>query len=271
MGKNTKIEWADHTINLWHGCQKVNAGCKNCYAEALSKRFDKGLDLWKNNGVRKEIPTAFPNLEKLQKSAALRSVKETVFVGSMMDIFEDARPTDRHSYTTDFLRGLLFYKIEKGDYDNLIFLFLTKRPENIYKYVPSSWSFVVPENVMFGVSVAEQKDLRNFRAFFDESFKKFISVEPQIEFIDLMDLLDCAPFDFCANAWFNKIDWVIQGGESGRSKRYFNIDWAYLLKIQCQRYHVPYFFKQIDKVKKIPSDLMVREFPKFFNKTNIYG
>lgn len=264
MGKNTKIEWADHTINLWHGCEKVNAGCKNCYAEALSKRFDKGLDLWKNNGVRKEIPTAFLNLDKLQKSAALRNVKETVFVGSMMDIFEDARPTDRHSYTTDFLRGLLFYKIEKGDYENLIFLFLSKRPDNIYKCLPSSWIENFPNNVMIGLSIAEQKDLEINSAFFSYPFKKFLSIEPQINLVSL-------DFIGIKRLFKRKIDWVIQGGESGRSKRPFKIEWAYSIKNECKVLEVPYFFKQIDKVKLIPSDLMVREFPKFFNKTNIYG
>lgn len=44
MTINTKIEWADHTINFWHGCIKVSAGCEHCYAADQSKRF--GNDIW---------------------------------------------------------------------------------------------------------------------------------------------------------------------------------------------------------------------------------
>lgn len=45
MGKDTKIQWCDHTLNFWWGCQKVDASCQNCYAESLSKRFGKN-DIW---------------------------------------------------------------------------------------------------------------------------------------------------------------------------------------------------------------------------------
>lgn len=38
MGKNSKIEWTDHTWNPWIGCTHVSEGCRNCYAEA---DFDK--------------------------------------------------------------------------------------------------------------------------------------------------------------------------------------------------------------------------------------
>ena len=33
MGKNSKIEWCDNTLNPWIGCQKVSPGCDHCYAE----------------------------------------------------------------------------------------------------------------------------------------------------------------------------------------------------------------------------------------------
>ena len=44
MAENSKIEWTDHTVNLWWGCSKVHTGCKNCYAEKLSNRY--GDDVW---------------------------------------------------------------------------------------------------------------------------------------------------------------------------------------------------------------------------------
>jgi protein gp37 len=42
MGKNSKIEWCDNTLNPWIGCQKVSPGCDHCYAEkAMDHRFKK--------------------------------------------------------------------------------------------------------------------------------------------------------------------------------------------------------------------------------------
>ena len=61
MAENTKIEWCDHTVNLWHGCAKVHTGCKNCYAETQAKRW--GFDIWGENKDRKEIKSAFKDLE----------------------------------------------------------------------------------------------------------------------------------------------------------------------------------------------------------------
>jgi protein gp37 len=46
--RDTKIAWTKHTFNIWQGCQKVSAGCDNCYAELQSNRFTpKGTaSLW---------------------------------------------------------------------------------------------------------------------------------------------------------------------------------------------------------------------------------
>lgn len=35
----TKIPWADYRWNPIAGCSPVSAGCANCYAAAISKRF----------------------------------------------------------------------------------------------------------------------------------------------------------------------------------------------------------------------------------------
>jgi protein gp37 len=34
----TKIEYVDYSANAWRGCQRVHAGCVNCYAERMAKR-----------------------------------------------------------------------------------------------------------------------------------------------------------------------------------------------------------------------------------------
>ena len=60
MAENTKIEWCNHTVNLWWGCSKVHTGCKNCYAESLAKLY--GDSVWGIDRNRKLIKSAFPTL-----------------------------------------------------------------------------------------------------------------------------------------------------------------------------------------------------------------
>ena len=35
--KYSKIEWTEATWNPSIGCDKISAGCKNCYAEVMAK------------------------------------------------------------------------------------------------------------------------------------------------------------------------------------------------------------------------------------------
>jgi len=37
--RTTKIEWTEQTWNPSVGCNKVSAGCQNCYAEAMARRL----------------------------------------------------------------------------------------------------------------------------------------------------------------------------------------------------------------------------------------
>jgi protein gp37 len=257
MAQDSKIEWTTHTANLWHGCTKVHEGCDNCYAEALSHRW--GNNVWGNDKPRKEIKSFFTDLDKYQKLAKSANEIHKVFVGSMMDIFEKPMPLinskgEQISYNTNDIRNTFFMRIAGDYYPNLMFLLLTKRPSNINKYIPEKWKEVAPTNVMFGTSPVNQETANKLiRQLKEVKGKRFLSVEPQLGAVDLLAGLD--------ELLIEGIDWVIQGGESGHHKRPFNLDWAYQMKSDCQSRNVPYFFKQIDKIKEIPTDLLIREFP----------
>jgi protein gp37 len=252
MAENSKIEWTDHTVNLWWGCAKVHTGCKNCYAEHLSDtRYKKNL--WGEKQPRQMIKSAFSDLSKYQKQAAKTGEKARVFMGSMMDIFEDSKPLlNQDGKETNDLRQLLFDGITENQYPNLVFLFLTKRPENIIDMIPMDWVLNHPSNVWFGTSISDQFTtgamwhLQNATV---PDANRFLSIEPQIAQVQL-------PFT-------HGIGWIIQGGESGSKKRPFNFDWAYSMRDQCKEAGIPYFFKQIDKVQPIPEDLQIRELPIF--------
>jgi protein gp37 len=259
MAENSKIEWTHHTANLWWGCDKVHAGCDNCYAEYFSDvRYKNGL--W-GSGNRRLIKKTFGDMDKFQKHAASKGEFHRVFIGSMMDIFEKSKPIinpDRHYTETDFLRQELFTRItwDEGLYNNLILLFLTKRPSNIPKMVPTGWLDNPPVNIMYGTSASDQETLNTMaRQLLKVPGKHFLSLEPQIGFIDLN------PLKQMQEDTGQRIDWIIQGGESGHHKRPFNLDWAYSMRDQCEEMGIPYFFKQIDKVHLIPDSLLIRQFP----------
>jgi len=249
--RNSKIEWTDHTVNLWWGCHKVNTGCLNCYAEKMSNRFNN--DLWGKDAKRKVIYSAFSNLEEYQKKAAKKGIMSKVFIGSMMDIFETLKDP-----VVEFQRDVLFENISEGKYPNLTFLFLTKRPANLFaNYIMGLGVSKICDlkNVWFGISVSDQetseamKIIKNKMVDKNFNLNLFLSIEPQVGPIDNIDL--------------RGIKWVIQGGESGKKRRPFDIKWAERMRDICKEQGVPYFFKQIDKVKFIPEHLRIREFPEF--------
>jgi protein gp37 len=268
MGENSKIEWTMHTKNLWWGCVEVHDGCDNCYARVLSNRYNNGdNNLWGKNIPRKETKTWAKDLIKYNRKALVAGEIHRVFVGSMMDIFEKPMKVINHKfnemdYNTSALRKKLFEEIVPIT-PNLMYLFLTKRPSNINKYIPESWKKNPPSNVMFGTSPVNQKTADTLiPQLLQVNGQLFLSVEPQLGHIDLSGYL-INKKDTKSGNLKNPIHWIIQGGESGHGKRPFNLDWAYSLKKQCQAAGVPYFFKQIDKIQSIPDDLMIREFPEY--------
>lgn len=285
MKIESKIEWTDYTINPWWGCAKVHTGCKNCYAEYLSEtRYKNGV--WGENAPRRAIKSAFLDLDKIQKKAAKQGVKFRVFIGSMMDIFEDSKPllnpTETEKETGD-LRNKLFNGITEGKYPNIVFLFLTKRPENIFGVVPHEWKGenCPPKNIWFGTSISNQEtaNLLIPKLLRYKPSNLFISLEPQVGEVsyrwatwhDYKDKSNGTPIihngephiSFGQYDGIKGIGWVIQGGESGSKKRPFNLEWARSMRDQCKIAGIPYFFKQIDKIQEIPEDLMIREFPNF--------
>jgi protein gp37 len=253
MGQNSKIEWCTHTANLWWGCTKVTAGCDHCYAETLSNRYSK-TNVWGNDAPRRIIESVWEALDKYQNAAKKAGEMHRVFVGSMMDIFEKPMPIVHNdgllnrSFDTGHVRQALFEAIDRGKYNNLMFLFLTKRPSNILKMIPKNWIHTPRKNVMYGTSPCDQKTYDSLMFGFRKvEGKKFLSIEPLL-----------GPIKLNVNP---AVDWVIVGGESGPGKRPMDLAWARSIRDQCLSAGVPFFMKQIDKVQTIPDDLMIRQFP----------
>lgn len=220
MAENSKVEWCRHTANTSWGCAEVHAGCDNCYARVLSHRW--GHNLWGNKSPRRAIKSVWKDLMKFQQIAKAAGEIHSVFVGSMMDIFEKPMPCidakgnklyvglatngkeiynnisiDKHissdRLTTGHLRDILFYQFVPKC-PNLLFLLLTKRPSNINKYIPDEWKINPPANVMFGTSPVNQETAdKLIPQLLAVKGKHFLSCEPMLGSIDLTKFIVPTP------------------------------------------------------------------------------
>lgn len=249
MSANSAIEWTTHTFNPWWGCTKVHQGCKNCYAETLDHRW--GGDHWGPSNPRRMVLGEWSKPAQWDKAAKAAGERHRVFCASMCDLFEDLdrdhpvfdqqdKPVEMAHHAGRFwtipdLRARVFQIIEETP--NLLWLLLTKRPENITRMVPPGWLTRWPDNVMTGTSPCDQETAdKCIPHLIDVPGSHFLSVEPMLGPVDLSD--------------FGGIDWVICGGESGPGARPMDPKWARSLRDQCVGAGVPFHFKQWGGVNK---------------------
>ena len=249
----TGISWTDLTWNPVSGCSKVSPGCQNCYAEAWSHRWGRSFDV-----------TLHP--EKLKEVKRIPSGSK-VFVNSMSDLFHEKVP-----FT--YIWGVMKAIQSRPD---VTFQILTKRPERISEYFyhmsvhPKFGNggdhemYAIPSNVWLGVSV----EMRMYYAprvaeLLSLGFQKgmhggkfFVSFEPLLG--------DIGPIKFSNG--FDKINWVIIGGESGPHHRPMKIEWVRNLVRQAKEQGVAVWMKQLGGIRPggdledFPEDLRIREFP----------
>jgi len=213
MSTMSKIEWTEQTWNPTVGCTKISPGCKNCYAETMSRRLKAMGARGYENGFRL---TLMP--ERLAEPLERR--KPTVyFVNSMSDLFHEKVPFE-------YIRRV-FEVIERAPQHT--FQILTKRAERMAEFCRG---LDVPPNAWLGVSVENKKHgvpridvLRTIAAQV-----RFLSVEPLLEDLGAINLAG--------------IHWVIVGGESGVKARPMRKEWIDCVKRQCDSAEVAFFFKQ---------------------------
>ena len=224
MGTNSKIEWTDHTFNPWLGCTKITPGCDHCYAEGWSKR--SGLVKW-GKSPRKRTSEGYwrnPLIWNARASLfyALQGRRQRVFCASLADVFDNkAHP----SWRTD-----LFELIRRCD--QLDWLLLTKRPQNIAKMLPLDWGDGYA-NVWLGATAEDQErfDQRWHHLGHIPAAVTFISYEPAI-----------GPLRLPASGPYP--NWLISGGESGGGARATNPQWVRDVISDCRKFGVAPFHKQ---------------------------
>lgn len=233
MGSETKIGWTDSTFNAYLGCHKVSAGCKHCYAEELvGKRF--GANLWGPAKTTKRQRTKTPwanvrtwNRQAKEKPGILGPGRpRLVFVGSLMDIFED------HPDAND-IRPDVWQLIRECE--NLDFQLLTKRPENIERMLPDDWGEGW-ENVWLGASVESGAVATRIG--------HLANVPARIRFISYEPALGKLAWHPTLKRYYDKIHWMIYGGESGPNFREHDIQWARDMLTFCRACKIAFFYKQ---------------------------
>ena len=208
----SSIEWTEMTWNPTTGCTKISSGCTYCYAETMTRRLKAmGLDKY-SNGFNLAIHENALEIPYSWKKPKL------VFVNSMSDLFHKDVPLS-------FIQKVFKVMNENPQH---VFQVLTKRADVLLRHSPKlHWS----SNIWMGVTVENDSVLERIDLLKKtDASLKFLSCEPLIGSLGKLDL--------------DGIDWVIAGGESGRSPRIVKEEWIVEIQQQCRNAGVPFFFKQ---------------------------
>jgi len=272
----TKIEWADRSWNPVRGCSRVSDGCVHCYAERFAMRMSgpgqayEGLveqgpygPRW--TGTIKLVPAKLTEPLHWRKPAR-------IFVNSMSDLYHDDVP---YSFIDKI-------KAVEAMCPQHIFIELTKRPGRLQQYAEitepeSIWEtadkmacdlnlsqnhtnkaylragraeapWPLP-NVWNLISAESQATLdRRVPVLLDSvATVRGMSYEPGLGAVDF----DRGGFSFLqthvspAGRQWEKLDWIIVGGESGPGARDFDIKWARKVVDQCRAAGVACYVKQL--------------------------
>lgn len=217
--------------NPFSGCEKVSAGCRFCYAEAIatgkrgcgsafSQRFDLQL-----------------RLDRIDEPKRLRD-PHLIFFGSMTDLFWEEVPPD----VVDKVMQVI------EDAPRHVFMVQTKRPERM---LAQSQRRPFPSNLWVGVTIENQANAHRLDVLRQvNAHVRYLSCEP---------LLSPLVLDW------KTVDWVIVGGETGPhlwrtdhrqaralveltadgwTPRPDRVDWVRGIRDGCATAGTPFYLKQ---------------------------
>lgn len=249
----TSIEWVRNedgaqgdSWNPVSGCTKVSPGCDNCYAETIAHRFAGG--------------PAYPNgFDVTLRENKLRDPlrwkgSRAAFVCSMADLFNSDVPdeyiakvfatmacsghntfmvlTKRAGRMRSMLSNHSFVDAVNAEVWKIVDDWT--RSLSIHWHAERSTEIAWPlPNVRLGVSVEDQAraELRIGALLATPAHTRYVSMEPLLAPVDVSEHVD-------------GLDWVICGGESGRTARPMHPDWARQIRDACVAAEVPFLFKQ---------------------------
>lgn len=204
--------------NPWHGCHKLSPGCLNCYVYRRDSEFGKDSSI-----VTKTSNFELPIKRNRKREYKLQREAEPVYTCMTSDFFiEEA----------DEWRKVAWEIIKQRK--DLQFVIITKRIDRFEVSLPEDWDEGY-ENVHI-MCTCENQERADYRLPIFLSLPiqhKSIIHEPMLEAIQIEKYLKQG-----------RIEQVICGGESGEQTRVCDYDWILNTRKQCERFGVPFYFKQ---------------------------
>lgn len=225
--QSTGIEWTNATWNPMVGCSIHTAGCTNCYAMKqagiISAKHYEGVVKWVGKAnTRESVWTGKINQSPMHIIDKPRTIKapSMIFVNSMSDFFHVDM---QYKWQEDAMRVM-------AETPRHVYQILTKRPENIMKFV-KQWGKELPRNVWIGATM-EREDYRSRIDMLRDvpAYLRFLSIEPLVGPAGKLNL--------------DGIGWTIIGGESGPGSRPMKHEWVRSVIDQALEQGSPPFFKQ---------------------------
>lgn len=247
MGKDSKIQWCDGTVNPSTGCD----GCElwkpgvggPCYAgnyhearmaKALPKLYAAKFDEVRLAPGRMAKAAAWSDLTGKDRPDKpwLNGMPRVIFVGDMGDIFSGDVPFE-------YLFQEVYANSRSPKGRRHIWMWLTKRPKRMVEFCRwlAERGYPWPANIWTGTSVTGKATVCRIRDLLPMPGVRFVSVEPLVEDIGFPDAI-FAYQDMGSTPHHKRlgpiegmepIDLVIVGGESDQSPhkaRPFDVQWA---------------------------------------------
>jgi len=272
----TSIEYVTTSWNPVSGCTPVSAGCANCYAARMARRFPQTHAGWLScnvcQGTGRQSGEAIgerlicpgcngtggrrPPFSAIRLHPDRLSIPRhwrkprVVLVPSMGDLFHEDVPDE-------FLCNV-FGVMNSPDCRHHTFLVLTKRAERardlmrrwaarpVGNYPLPTYAFPwPPPNVWLGGTICNQEEADRIVPIVLDTpaAHRWVSAVLRVGIVKTVD----------------RIEWVVAGCESGPGRRPAKADWFRSLRDQCVEAGVPFFLKQMaqnedgtGKVVKMP-------------------
>lgn len=274
MSDGTKIQWSDASWtpirarrkdgqpNKGGGgwaCQRVSAGCQNCYAATINKRLGTGFDYDAKGIAASDI---YLDEKALTQPLHWRRPRK-VFVCSMTDLFGDwvsdemidrvfavMALTPQHTYQVltkraermrEYVQRHSAYPLA-GTLNDLFSFGHILGLDGVPRNAVDAWTGWPLPNVWLGVSAENQRwaDKRIPVLLDTPAAVRFVSAEPLLGQIHLMHYWLPNP-----HLGGPVLSWVIVGGESGPGARPCDLEWIRGIVRQCQAAGVAVFVKQL--------------------------
>ncbi len=199
--------------NPWHGCKKCSPGCKNCYMYYLD--FKRGVEKSSEDVVRTNNFN-YPLSKDRHKQYKVKS-GERIRVNMTSDTFIDEADSWRDEMW-DIVR-------QRPD---VIFWFLTKRPERMIDHLPADWGDGY-DNCFMNITCENQE-------MFDKRYQYLIDLPAKHKGLCLAPLI--SDIDISPALETGVIKEVAVGGENYNNPRPCDYAWVEHIAKTCAKYRV---------------------------------